>query len=88
MYANPQKLTLGTEDGYWYARGLFSYQDTILLDMLLGIAINNFTPHQNHLGDGVGILLEILQALEKLHIESDATAATAATVAARPSIHS
>ncbi|KAJ4301360.1 hypothetical protein N0V90_003452 [Kalmusia sp. IMI 367209] len=45
------------------------FQDALLFDMLLDLAIDGFQPHTRTIDDGPSIMLEILEALEHLQKE-------------------
>ncbi|KAF1950118.1 hypothetical protein CC80DRAFT_554581 [Byssothecium circinans] len=50
------------------------YQDAILFDMLLDLAIDEFKPHTRTIEDGPQIQLEILEALAKVQQEAEMAA--------------
>jgi hypothetical protein len=50
------------------------FQDAILFDMLLELAIDDFKPHTRTIAEGPAIMLEILQALEVVQKEVEAAA--------------
>ncbi|KAF2645880.1 hypothetical protein P280DRAFT_476340 [Massarina eburnea CBS 473.64] len=57
-----------------YTSQYIPFQDAILFDMLLDLALDNFRPHTRTIEDGPAIQLEILEALARMQREVEVEA--------------